>query len=260
MLFLVYALIMLLPLPSCLLLCQDLTSTCPLLQKLFERCTFSTKISLPLPSFSTRRIALCDEPFVMTQDSPLPVAAFQRLGHSATSMISKTERRVFRASSVSVSLSLGDMFPTPPFPGLALFGTVNSSGLSLSTTSFRRRPSRDWHSLGLSTLRDCHSRRHLSDAALFGIGAHVAVENLSFENRSRGCCVGIVSHTFLAIGAESVDSMLSPSAQPCVSRSPPPRVLCSRVAFVRFFTNGFSRASWWSRTFRSSGWTRRAAA
>ena len=174
----------------------------------------------------------------MTQDSPLPVAAFQRLGHSATSMISKTERRVFRASSVSVSLSLGDMFPTPPFPGLALFGTVNSSGLSLSTTSFRRRPSRDWHSSGLSTLRDCHSRRHLSDAALFGIGAHVAVENLSFENRSRGCCVGIVSHTFLAIGAESVDSMLSPSAQPCVSRSPPPAFYVHALRSCAFLLMG----------------------
>lgn len=124
MLFLVYALIILLPLPSflfvCLLLCQGLSSTCPLLQKLFERCTFSTKISLLLPSFNTRRIALCDEPFVMTQDSPLPVAAFQKLGYSATSMIFKTERHVF-AQALCLSLSP-------------------------SATSFRRRPFWDWRS------------------------------------------------------------------------------------------------------------------
>ena len=47
------------------------------------------------------------------------------------------------------------IFPTPPFSGLALFRTVNSSGLSLfslrrirtalvSTRSFQRRPFRDW--------------------------------------------------------------------------------------------------------------------
>ena len=56
------------------------------------------------------------------------------------------------------ALPASEIFPTPPFSGLALFGTVNSSGLSLFSLQ----------------AYSGSSRRYLSNAALIGTGSLVA--------------------------------------------------------------------------------------
>ena len=63
-----------------------------------------------------------------------------------------------------IQTAIDEIFPTPPFSG--------------------------WRSSGLSTLRDCHSRRDLSNAALFRTGSTtlaVWTEYMTFENRPSAC-------------------------------------------------------------------------
>ena len=70
--------------------------------------------------------------------------------------------------------TLDDIFPTPPFSGLVLFGTVTSSGLSLSTISCQRPPSRDGTLLAVeySSLEN-GSREGLLSSVVYGFYVYV---------------------------------------------------------------------------------------
>ena len=85
------------------------------------------------------------------EQTPPPPALIFKAGLLRNEHDPNTERNVFG------QIYLDQIFPTPPFSGLALFGTVNSSGLSLSTRSFQRRPSQDRRSSSCGIIETLHT-------------------------------------------------------------------------------------------------------